>query len=145
MSQMSENSAVLRRFIDRVWNHADLAAVDELVGDTYTIHSDPGDPWDGQTLTREGLRARIAVSRAPFPDLRFELGEMVAQGDRVAVCWVMHGTQTGAMGERPPTGRTIRANGITIYHFAAGRITGHRQVVDRLAVAQQLGMLGSAG
>jgi len=138
---MSDHGAILRRFIDEVWNKGDLAAIDGFVGDTYTIHSDPGDPWDGQTLTREGLSARIAVSRAPFPDLRFELGEMVAEGDRVAVCWVMHGTQTGAMGERPATGRTIRVNGITIYDFTAGRITGHRQVVDRLSVAQQFGIL----
>jgi predicted ester cyclase len=31
---------------------------------------------------------------------------------------------------------------MTIYYFADGRIIGHRQVVDRLSVAQQLGLLG---
>ena len=139
---MPDNSAVLRRFIERVWNAGDLAAIDALVGETYTIHSDPGDPWDGRTLTREGFRERVALSRVPFPDLRFELGEMVAAGDRVAVAWIMHGTQTGPLGERPATGRSIRVHGMTIYDFTGGRITGHRQVVDRLAVAQQLGILG---
>ena len=138
---MADNSTAVRRFIDQVWNRGDLAAVDECVGDTYTIYSDPGDPWDGQTLTRDGFRERVAVSRAPFPDLRFELGDLVAEGNCVAVCWVMRGTQTGAMGGRPPTNLAIRAHGMTLYYFADGVITGHRQVVDRLAVAQQLGLL----
>jgi hypothetical protein len=32
---------------------------------------------------------------------------------------------------------------MTIYYITAGLITGHRQVVDRLTVAQQLGVIGS--
>jgi len=31
---------------------------------------------------------------------------------------------------------------MTIYYFVNGLITGHRQVVDRLAVARQLGLIG---
>jgi steroid delta-isomerase-like uncharacterized protein len=139
---MHDNIDVLRRFIERVWNNEDLAAVDEFVADAYTIHSDPGDPWDGQTLSRDGFRERLAISRAPFPDLRFELGEMVAGRDCVALWWIMRGTQTGVMGGRPPTNLPIRVSGMTFYYFAAGLLTGHRQVVDRLAVAQQLGLLG---
>ena len=64
----------------------------------------------------------------------------VADGDRVAVSWTMRGTQLGALGDRPPTGRSIDVQGMTIYYFVEGRIAGHRQVVDRLAVARQLGL-----
>ena len=46
------------------------------------------------------------------------------------------------MGPYPPTGRRIDVRGMTVYYFRDGRITGHRQVVDRLAVAQQLGLGG---
>jgi hypothetical protein len=31
---------------------------------------------------------------------------------------------------------------MTVYDFRDGRIVGHRQVVDRIAVAQQLGLGG---
>jgi hypothetical protein len=34
---------------------------------------------------------------------------------------------------------------MTVYYFRGGRIAGHRQVVDRLAVAQQLGLAGPGG
>ena len=139
---MADNIDILRRFMEQVWNSGDTTVVDDLVGAAYTIHSDPGDPWDGQTLTREAFKQRLTVSRAPFPDLRFELGEAVAEGDRVAICWTMLGTQAGPMAGRPATGRAIRVQGMTLYYFQDGQITGHRQVVDRLSVVQQLGLMG---
>ena len=126
--------------MQKVWSEGDVAAVDGFVAEEYLIHSDPGDPWDGQTLSREGFKQRLTTSRSPFPDLHFEIAETVAEGDRVAITWTMSGTQSGALGERPPTGARISVKGMTIYYFRFGRITGHTQVVDRLAVAQQLGL-----
>jgi len=128
--------------MERVWNGGDLAAVDEFVAPRYTIHSDPGDPWDGQELDLEAFKSRMVTSRAPFPDLEFTLGELLEDGDRVAVSWRVQGTQAGAIGEHAASGKRIDAQGMTIYYFAEGKITGHRQVVDRLTVMQQLGMLG---
>ena len=139
-----DNARTLADFMESVWNRGDAAAVDHFLADQYVIHSDPGDPWEGATLSREGFKERLRTSRAPFPDLRFEVTETIAQEDRVALTWRMLGTHTGPMGPFPPTGRRIAVQGMTVYYFRDGRITGHRQVVDRLAVAQQLG-LGGAG
>jgi steroid delta-isomerase-like uncharacterized protein len=137
---VSHNAERLVQFLEQVWNAGDVAAVDRFLAEQYTIHSDPGDPWDGQTLSREAFKSRLTTSRAPFPDLRFEPDDVIADGDRVAVSWTMRGTQLGALGDRPPTGRSIDVQGMTIYYFVEGRIAGHRQVVDRLAVARQLGL-----
>ena len=139
---MNDNRAILREFIERVWNRDELAAVEEFIAPEYTIHSDPGDPWHGRTLDRSGFVHRLVVSKAPFPDLKFDLGEMVAEGDRVAVSWILTGTHTADLGEVPASGNAIRVEGMTIYSFERGLLTGHRQVVDRLAVLQQLGILG---
>ena len=138
---MSDNRAVLREFIERVWNCGELEAVAELVAPAYTIYSDPGDPWHGQTLDRSAFVHRLVESKAPFPDLKFNLGEMVAEGDRVAVSWVLTGTHTADLGALRASGNAIRVEGMTIYTFEGGMLTGHRQVVDRLAVLQQLGAL----
>jgi steroid delta-isomerase-like uncharacterized protein len=123
-----------------VWDAGDVEAVDRYLAEEYTIFSDPGDPWDGQTLSRERFTDRLLASRGPFPDLRFEITEVISEGDRVAISWEMRGTQSGPMGERPPSSRAIRAQGMTIYYFVEGRIAGHRQVVDRLTVGRQLGL-----
>ena len=141
---MTDNARTLADFMESVWNQGNAAAVDQFLAAQYVIHSDPGDPWDGATLSREGFKERLRTSRAPFPDLRFEISETVASGDRVAIAWRMRGTHTGPLGPYPATGRRIDVSGMTIYYLDRGRITGHRQVVDRMAVAQQLGIGGSA-
>src|SRR5688572_23064975 len=128
--------------MDAVWNRGDLDAVDRFLADEYTIHSDPGDPWDGAALTRAGFKERLIASRAPFPDLHFDLAEVIAENDRVAIAWTMRGTHTGPLGPLPPTGRRIDVQGMTVYYFRDGCIIGHRQVVDRLSVARQVGVAG---
>lgn len=142
---MTDNARTLMDFMEAVWNRGDAAAVDRFLADAYVIHSDPGDPWDGKTLSREEFKGRLLASRTPFPDLRFEIAETVTEGDRVAIAWRMLGTHTGPMGPWAATGRPIAIQGMTVYYFRDGRIAGHRQVVDRLAVAQQLGLAGPAG
>jgi steroid delta-isomerase-like uncharacterized protein len=137
---MTNNVRVLAEFMEAVWNQGDVAAVDRFLAERYVIHSDPGDPWDGRTLSHDEFKQRLITSRAPFPDLRFDVSETVAEGDRVAITWTMRGHQTGEVAGRPPTGRTIEVQGMTVYYFADGRITGHRQVVDRLTAGRQLGV-----
>lgn len=139
---MDAAERAVRDLFDRVWNRGDLGAVDELIAPAYTIHSDPGDPWDGKTLDRDGFKERFTVSRAPFPDLAFEIHEAVSDGRRVAVRWTMRGTNNGPLGDRPATGKSIEVPGMTIYYTEAGAISGHTQAMDRLTVLTQLGILG---
>ncbi len=140
---MTENEKILRAFFDEVWNTSDVDAADAFLAPVYTIHSDPGDPWDGQSLNPEGFKKRLIASRAPVPDLKFEVIDTLGDGDRVAVSWVMRGTQTGPLGDLEATGRAIEAKGLTIYYFENKKIPGHWQVVDRLSVMAQLGLLGN--
>lgn len=67
---------------------------------------------------------------------------MLEDGDRVAVSWRMRGTQRGEIPGVEGTGHAIDAPGITIYYFSGGKITGHRQAMDRVALMQQMGLLG---
>lgn len=138
---LDQSEKVVCALFDRVWNAGELDAVDQLLGPQYHIHSDPGDPWDGQTLTPAGFKDRLTISRAPFPDLHFEIDEVVSDRGRVAVSWTMSGTNEGPLGGRPATGKSISAKGITIYFVENGRITGHKQAVDRLSIVSQLGMV----
>ena len=117
-----------------VFTEGDYPSIDRLVAERYTIHSDPGDPWEGQTLDRKTYLERIRYSRKAFPDLRFVLHEMVAAGDRVAVRWSAVGTQEGDLGELPSTLKRRPFGGQTIYELQAGRVAGHWQLVDRPGV-----------
>lgn len=139
---MTDNAQRLSSFMQRVWNEGDASAVPQFLADAYTIHSDPGDAWEGQTLTREGFVNRLTVSRSAFPDLHFDISDIIAGPESVAIAWRMRGTHSAPMGALPATGKKIDVAGMTIYYFRDGMITGHRQVVDRLTVGRQLGLAG---
>jgi predicted ester cyclase len=129
----------LAEFIRRVWDNGELDAVDAYLAETYTIHHDPGDPWDGQTLDPAGFKDRVAKSRAAFPDQGFDIQELLAEGDQVLMTWLWSATHSGDLPGFRATGRLIRMSGATVYGFDRDlRLTGHWQITDRLGVYQQL-------
>ena len=129
---------LLAAFLRDVWNDGDVAAAARYIAPRYKVHHDPGDPWDGQELDLAGYQERVRVSRAPFPDQRFDIVRMVAEDDAVALTWHWTGTHLGDLPGFPASGRLIRMSGITLYDVAAGRLAGHWQMIDRLGVYRQL-------
>jgi steroid delta-isomerase-like uncharacterized protein len=58
-----------------------------------------------------------------MPDQRFDIYELVAEGDAVVATWFWTGTHTGDMAGFPASGRQIKMSGATIYYFDGDRIT----------------------
>lgn len=138
----AEMQDFLARFLDEVWNRSDLASIDRYIAPAYTIRRDSGDPWDGRTLDRALYRERLQVSRAPFPDQRFVIEEIIAEPERAAIAWRWSATHLGDLPGFPASGKTISMTGMTIYYIADGLLTGHWQEVDRLGVFRQLASQG---
>jgi predicted ester cyclase len=96
----------------------------------------------GQTRDRNAFRQRRISSRSPFPDLRFELGDFVAEGNRVNT-QLDDARHEHRFDGRPRTVRLVdRCLGPDDLLLRRRQNHGHRQVVDRLSVVQQLGLLG---
>src|SRR5687768_12475322 len=76
-SGKEQNKARVRRWVE-AFNKGDLEAVDDLVTDSYVRH-DPNSP---QVRGPEEEKQLIAMYRSAFPDLRFTIEDMVADGDR---------------------------------------------------------------
>lgn len=133
-----EMKVLVAEFMEKVWTGGNFSELERFLAPRYTIRSDPGDPWDGRTLTREEFAERARVSRAPFPDQQFFVDEMLADGDVVAISWRWQGTHLADLPGLPASGRKIRTSGLTFYFFEDGRLCGHRQQTDRLGVFQQL-------
>jgi steroid delta-isomerase-like uncharacterized protein len=135
------NEVLLNEFIQKVWNEKDVDSIEEYLHPAYTIHLDTGDPWEGKTLNLEEFKVRLRYSFDSFPDIYFNTLFSIADGNYVAMHWIMTGTNLGPIGGFPPTGKSIKAPGITIYHFNNGKICGHSQVFDRTTVMKQLGFM----
>lgn len=134
----SQNQATLINFLEDVWNQGRVEAVDQYLSDSYAIHHDPGDPWDGKTLSVRAFKDRLVQSRAMAPDQTFKVEKMVEERQAIAVGWSWSGTHLGDIPGIPATGRRITMSGLTIYDFEGDRICGHWQVADRLSIFQQL-------
>jgi steroid delta-isomerase-like uncharacterized protein len=134
---MSEaNKAVVRRFIDEVWNGGDLDAIDELISEDHVDH-DPG--REGTPGGREGMRAFVQMYRTAYPDTHIEMGEMVAEGDLVAGNWTATGTHQGELMGIAPTGKPITVTGMGMDRVSNG------QIVESWANYDALGMLAQIG
>jgi len=133
-----ENKAVVRRFIEGVWNNGNLDLIDELISEDHVDH-DPGQAAlsDG----REGVRAFVEMYRTAYPDSHIELGEMIAEGDLVAAPWTGTGTHTGELLGIDPTGRSVTISGIVIDRVRDGQIVESWANYDVLGMLLQLGAL----
>lgn len=135
------NEAIIREFIQKVWNDKEFDCVAQYVAPAYTVYRDNTDPWEGKTLDHSEFKTRLMYSFNSFPDMNFDIKTAIADGDHVAIMWTMTGTNSGKIGEYPPTNRRIEAEGMTFYHVRDGKVCGHTQVFDRTTIMKQLGYL----
>ena len=132
----------LREFMEEVWNEKNFDKIEKYIHNEYTIHLDPGDLWEGKTLSRLEFKNRMELgSFGPFPDMNFEITSAIEDENYVAVTWILTGTNLGKIGEHPPTKKAINTKGITIYHFKDNLINGHTQIFDRKIIMKQLGFI----
>jgi steroid delta-isomerase-like uncharacterized protein len=133
-----ENKAVLRRFIEEVWNNGNLDVIDELIDENHVDH-DPAQA--GGPGGRQGMRAFVQMYRTAYPDTHIELGELIAEGDLVAGAWTATGTHQGELMGIAPTGRSVKVTGIGIDRISGGKIVESWANYDALGMMAQLGAL----
>ena len=132
-----QNKRIVRRFIDEFQTAGDERAAEELLAADFVDRT----PFPGFPADREGVKSLFAMLRKAFPDLRAEVYAQVAEGDLVATRKTLRGSHTGEVLGAAPTGRRIAFDVIEVVRVEKGRITEHWNVVDRLGLMQQLGLL----
>lgn len=131
-----ENRELARRFFEEVWNGRDESAIDRFIAPDAAGN----DPTFG--AGREAFRNQWSQWQAAFPDLRFEVEEIVAEGDVVVTRWTLTGTHSGADFEGvPASGATIRVGGMSLDHIRDGKIASGFDGWDELGFRRQLGLL----
>ena len=125
---------------ERMFNNGDIAYVDEAISPDGIDHQEP----DGTDIV-DHLKEVITVLRTAFPDLRFEVHEMLAEGDVVATRSTMTGTHTAPLQIGPMAGLPITGVHIEVPHMhffrydEDGRLTDLWHVWNTLMLARQLG------
>ena len=128
------NKALLRSFYKEVYVDWNMALVDEVVSPRFTSHDWPDDFPTGPRAFREYYGA----IRTAVPDARYEVDDLIAEGDRVAVRWRLLGTHEGVFDGIAPTGRSITLKGIAIYRVEGGMLMERWVVSDLHGLLEEL-------
>jgi len=120
------NKAVARRLVDEVMNAGSVDAVGELFS---------------PALAPEAA-AWITPFRASFPDMRMDVLDLIAEGDKVVGRFACSGTHLGEWRGYAPTGRRFEAvDEVYIFGFSGdGRIADAWGLEDTLGRMEQLGL-----
>jgi steroid delta-isomerase-like uncharacterized protein len=131
------NKALVRRWVEEVINSGHLDVLDETHGAEHVNHFLPAGAPQGiegeKLLTRQFLSA--------FPGARFEIDDLVAEGDKVAMRYTYRGTHTGVFNGMPATGKSFAAGGQNLLRIANGKIVENWVQFDTMGLMQQLGAI----
>ncbi len=111
----------------------------EMLRQGFTANVKEHDPVPGQKPGPDGFVEFFRAVRAAFPDFRLSADHMVADVDNVALAYTMTGTHRGTFQGLAPTGKKIRARGMLIARFEAGKIAERWGSSDELGILKQLG------
>jgi steroid delta-isomerase-like uncharacterized protein len=139
---VEENKALVRRFYEEVWDRGNVEFAHEVFADDYLRHDlRPTAAAPGP----QGQRQIAAAFRAAFPDLRWHVDLLLAEGDLVAGRWTASGTNTGPWAGLAATGEHATFSGVNIFRVRDGKVVEIWNHRDDLGFAQQLGAPVYAG
>lgn len=122
-----DNKDIVRRFVTEVLAGGQLDRIDGLVGPGYVNRA------LGTGL--EAFKGMLSALAGALPDRRFDIEDLVAEGDAVVVRFTAEMRQAG--------GKTVNFRGLTFYRLAGGKIVEDDPITTP-DLAQELGaVLGS--
>ena len=130
---MSDPESVVRTWIDEVWNAGRTERVADFHPPEFMNEGNPSTPAEAAEWHRH--------NHETFPDVRYEIDELLVAGDRVTVRWTATGTHSGPLwGVVPPTGQRVTWGGLHLLTVRGSRIVEVWAVVDLLSILEQLGV-----
>src|SRR3982751_5495525 len=111
-----ENKRIVRRFVEEMWNQRKLDLAHEIIApDCVTHQLRGGAEAAGTPRTSELVKREAEAWLAGFPDLHFDLEQMIAQGDQVVSRYTLRGTHIGNWNGVPASNKRISVPMMTIH------------------------------
>ena len=135
---MSEqNKAIVRRYVEAVWNQGNLALADEMLSQDY-IHHDFISP---DVHGVEAMKQYVAQMREAFPDTVWVIDDLIAEGDKVVMRFTGTGTHQGEIMGIVPEGKPIMVQGTAITRMENGKLAEAWDHWDALGLMRQIGAI----
>jgi len=131
-----QNKSMLKRIFSEL-NKGNFNVIDEFFAEDFVDQY----PAPGETPTKAGFKQFLAGTHKSFPDWRWSLEDILAEGDKVAYRFTMKGTDKGGYIGMPPTGKKVSLTGIGILRFANSKIVERWTIADAMTLLHQLGLV----
>jgi predicted ester cyclase len=135
-----DNKRLVRRALEEIYAKGDLELANELVHPDFLDH-EPAHP--DRPAGPESVKQTVRSLQSAFGELRFEVLDEIAEGDKVVQLVTMSGRQTGPLMGREPTGKAFAVRHVYIWRIAHGKIAEHWGSRDDLGLLGQLGLFPS--
>lgn len=132
---MTDPKMVLGVFGARVFGQKDFSALSELMREDYIQHN----PLVGQG--RKGFQDFFEAWFKASPDFKFDLKQIVSEGDKVWVYGTYSGTHKGDWLGIPGTGRSYAFDAVDMFRVEDGKLAEHWDVLDAYNLFKQLGAI----
>jgi steroid delta-isomerase-like uncharacterized protein len=134
-----QNKAVARSAFVEYLNHKDFKSFEAIHAKDFVKHYN-NSPAENLAEEMEDAKEQFVSSS----DLSFTVNWMIAEGDKVAVCFTAKGTHDGVFQGAPPTGKKYDISGMTVWRFADGKIAEEWVFFNDLDLYRQLGLFKDA-
>lgn len=134
---MNEEHHKLAGNIYGAFNRRDFDALDQYFTEDFVEHEIPPGYPSGLAGTKVYLQEFIAA----FPDLSFEVVDMISEDDRAACHSRVTGTHQGEFNGIPATGKAIEVGGVDYVRIRDGKIAEHWGYTAEMAMMMQLGVV----
>ncbi|TMF33554.1 MAG: ester cyclase [Chloroflexi bacterium] len=133
----SELKARARRIWEEIFPAGDAEALAAVIAPESIDHQ--ARPDEPQGL--EGAIRTMHWLRRVFSDQRWEIRNVISEGDAVVVYATHRARHTGELMGIPPTGRDVAYDYVHIVRFKDGKVVEHWGVRDDMTLMRQLGVL----
>jgi steroid delta-isomerase-like uncharacterized protein len=121
---------------NQLWAPGGLSRAEAVLGAGFVRHGS-----SGELRGVAAFKRYAEIFQTAFPDARFTVEDLVAQGDKIVVRYGFTGTHRGPFLGLPVSGRTLRAEGVSIYRVGEGKVQELWDFLDLFDLAAQLGAL----
>ncbi|MES2070112.1 MAG: ester cyclase [Pseudomonadota bacterium] len=126
-----KNKLLVRRLYEECFNTGKLELLHELLGEDFIGSRGERGPAE--------FAATLAGLYQGFPDVRFTVEDLFAEGDRVAVRWSFQASHRGPFAGVAASHAQVAQTGIAIYLVRDGKLRQAWLQADRLGLLQQIG------
>jgi predicted ester cyclase len=123
-----------------VLNTGNFSSADEFCAPDYIEHSTP----PGMPGNLQGVEEIFGILHSAFPDFKYVVEEIIAEGDKVGLKITASGTLQGPIFGNASTGKHGEWPEIHIVRVQDSKLAEHRDVKDTAIRARQLGLGASA-